>query len=366
MPIRVLHIIGSMRLGGAQVCVKHIVEGNSNPSIEHFLYPLRPANAVIDVDCKRFTYNYPNYDLRKIKAILSICKTEKIDIIHAHLNKPVILALLLKSFTNTKIVVHDHGEVTYKSLASSVYRQCLRLFKNRIDAAITVSYKMESEFKKRIGLTHSRNHMVYNALNKKIFDPSKYSKEKTKAELGLDNIATIIGFAGRLNNVKGVDIAIKTLKLLHEQNKKFKLVIVGDGPDRKKLNYLIEKLGIEDNSVIFTGFRSDVANIINIFDYILIPSRREPFGIIAIESMAMNIPIITSGIGGLSELVRHNETGIVIKSNKAIEYADWIEKLEAQPALRNDICNNAAKLSSKFNRKEYAEKIQAIYSDIIN
>ena len=94
MSIRVLHIIGNLRSGGAQVCLKQIVENNDTQEIEHFIYPLRCKHMDIPIDGHIIKLPYPNYDPRKFYAIFSLCKKYDIDIIHAHLHKPIIGALL--------------------------------------------------------------------------------------------------------------------------------------------------------------------------------------------------------------------------------------------------------------------------------
>jgi N-acetyl-alpha-D-glucosaminyl L-malate synthase BshA len=89
-----------------------------------------------------------------------------------------------------------------------------------------------------------------------------------------------------------------------------KLVLVGDGPDRSECERLSRQLNLGDN-VKFLGKQDALVEILNASDIFLIPSQSESFGLAALEAMACGLPVISSSVGGLPELVRHNETGFI-------------------------------------------------------
>ncbi len=112
MAIRVLHITSSLGQGGAQVCVKYLVE-NAGSGVEPFVYPLRYGGIDISVNGEVAELAYPNYDVRKFFSILRLCREHRIDIIHAHLEKSILGGLLASYFCKGCVVVHEHGLLNY-------------------------------------------------------------------------------------------------------------------------------------------------------------------------------------------------------------------------------------------------------------
>ena len=111
MTVKVLHIIGSLKLGGAQVSVKYLVEQCDAEKIESYLYPLRCREIDIPVDGNIIKYPYRNYDPRKFFAILKICKKYNIDIIHAHWSFPHgLIGLFCNYIYNDKLYIFEPSE----------------------------------------------------------------------------------------------------------------------------------------------------------------------------------------------------------------------------------------------------------------
>jgi hypothetical protein len=103
--IRVLHIIGSLGLGGAQIVLQRIVKHSHSNQFEHFVYPLRSANQTVSIETKVICNPYRNYDPRKFFDILRICRENKIDVIHTHLHKDAVAGLFSTFFLDIPVVV---------------------------------------------------------------------------------------------------------------------------------------------------------------------------------------------------------------------------------------------------------------------
>ena len=128
MAVKVLHIIGSLGCGGAQVALKHIVENIDSEEVTAFIYPLRSREVLMPIEGNIITRAYRNYDPRKFLTILRLCKKHDIDILSSHLTKPIMGCLLASFFHKCKVVVHEHGPVFEKGFQYSFYRFVLRLF----------------------------------------------------------------------------------------------------------------------------------------------------------------------------------------------------------------------------------------------
>jgi glycosyltransferase involved in cell wall biosynthesis len=362
-PIRVLHVIGSLGLGGAQVCVKYIVE-NSPSDFEHFVYPLRSHPRDIPIKGTVLNLTYRNYDPRKFLALVRLCRTYKIDILHAHLPKPIAACLLATFFCKTKVVIHEHGPVLRKKAAFPGYRFLFRILKNRARTFIAVSQAVAEKLQTTFALSADQIQVVYNAVDPAVFDPEKYSRNEARQRLGIDKTAVVLGFIGRLTDQKGVDILIRTLPLVHGLSDNCLLLIAGEGPRRHYLEHLASELGVEKN-VRFLGFCLNIPEIISTFDIGLVPSRHEPFGMVAVELMRMKIPIVTSGANGLKEFITDGKTGLITTANTPSETARCIIKLIGDSNLRKSMIESAYAHSEQFGVARYIEAICRIYAGIM-
>lgn len=167
-------------------------------------------------------------------------------------------------------------------------------------------------------------------------------------------------FAGRLVSRKGVDVALRALSHLHKQGCQIPLSICGDGKERASLEELASNLGLRDY-VMFQGWTApeELAELYGRSEVALIPSRKEPFGIVALEAIASGCPVVASEVGGLPEAI--GDCGILVDPDRPKELADGIETAlqpetrralrEAMPAHvdRHRIGRIAKKYTTLFN-----------------
>jgi len=168
---------------------------------------------------------------------------------------------------------------------------------------------------------------------------------------------------GRFHRCKGADLLVQAAAILCEKDRRFCFVIVGDGPERNRLEELVLRLGLKEN-VIFTGICKNSAEAIKAFDIAVIPSRREAFGISAIEFMRMKIPVVASPVGGLAELVRHEQTGILLDSLTVENIANAVSRIAGEGPLRERLTRNAEQFCRDFNGKRQLRQIENIYKEL--
>ncbi|MBW8036389.1 MAG: glycosyltransferase family 4 protein, partial [Planctomycetes bacterium] len=346
------------------ICLKNIVEHASKDKIEHFIYPLRSKQIDIPIDGNIIKFPYPNYDPRKFFAILRICRQYNIDIIHAHLEKPVIGALLANIICKIPVIVHEHGPVFRKSLKHSIYRIALRALRSRASQFIAVSKATATELSEKAKISKENIKLVYNSVDTARFKPDDDLRKKVRQELNVSEDQNVIGFLGRLARVKGVDLLIEAFALLSRTNPELVLVLAGDGSELDSLKQQANRLGISDK-VIFMGFRSDVSRIINAFDISAIPSRQEPLGIVALELMCAKVPIVCSGVEGLGEIITDGQTGLITPKNTPEKIAACIETLLNDNDLCQKLGENAALFVTGFDVRCQVDAIENIYADML-
>lgn len=363
MKLRVLHIIDHLGLGGAQMAVKNITEKTSNNDIDTVVCALRTSPNAVRINATLINLKYGRYNPYTIAAIARLCRQYKIDIIHAHLEKSIVSSMLASFMCGCKVIVHEHGAI-FRQGTGCVYRLLLKALRSRANVAIANSQATQIALSKALGRTRESIPVISNFIDFTRFDRSLYDRDETRNVLGIAKDKLVIGFVGRLDYCKGADLLLDAGSILAKESDSYRFVIVGDGREKENLVRRSQELGLE-NAVTFTGLRTNPAQVMAGFDIAVIPSRREGFGITAVELMRMGVPVIASAVGGLPELIRHENTGILLEKPDSTCIARAISRLAGDNRLRRNLTDNAEQFSRKFDRKTQIKKIEGIYYDLV-
>lgn len=131
-------------------------------------------------------------------------------------------------------------------------------------------------------------------------------------ELGIPAGNFVFGTVGRLDEQKGIDYLLPAFKEVAGKINKVTLLIVGTGPQQEALQGLSDQLGLAER-VVFTGYRSDVEDLFGLMDAFVLPSRWEGLPMVLMEAMNHSLPIVSTIVGGVPELIRHGETGLLVR-----------------------------------------------------
>jgi glycosyltransferase involved in cell wall biosynthesis len=164
------------------------------------------------------------------------------------------------------------------------------------------------------------------------------TREELRLELGLDG--PTLGFAGRLMAAKALDVALEALCLLPEAA----LLVAGEGPDRTAIERQRAALGLEQR-VTLLGSRSrvEVLRMLRAVDAALLSSRWENFPHVVVEALAVGTPVIATAVGGVPEVVRDGENGLLVPPNDAPALAEAIRRLIGEAGLRERLARAAAR-----------------------
>ncbi|MCH9021989.1 MAG: glycosyltransferase family 4 protein [Planctomycetes bacterium] len=347
------------------MCLKNIVEHSNDRQIRHIVYSLRKKPIEVAIDSEVLVSAFPNYDPRKMLELFRMCRRQRIDIIQAHLHKPAILALVAAFFCKAKIIVHEHGPIFSVGIQFSLYRLLLRLFRRKADLFIAVSNATSQRLVKKAHIDPDKITVLYNPIDPDRFDPDHTLREKMRKHLQIATDDIVLGFVGRLHHVKGADILIDAMALLLKKSPHYLLLILGDGPQRHSLEAQAKRLAIH-HRVRFLGFQENVPQLIGAFDIAVVPSRQEAFGLVAVEFMQAKIPLVSSAVEGLKEIVTHDETAWVTTQNTPAQISQGVEKLRQNLTLRNRLAESAWKFSRMFSIDSYVDRIEKLYHQMTN
>ena len=359
MKIRVLHVIDHLGYGGAPVAVKNMAERISGDEIEIIVCALRTNPDAMEIKTKSINLTYGRYNPLAFWAVIKLCKDHKIDIIHAHLQKSVINCLLVGYFCKAKIIIHEHGPI-FRGGTGSLYRLLLRMLGSRASMAIANSQATQAALQKTTGLDEEFVSVVSNFIDFSRFDRTLYDRDRAREKLGITSGQKVVGFVGRLDPCKGVDLLINAAAILCGKDERYRFIIVGQGRQRQQFEQLVLRLGLKEK-VAFTGLCRNPAELMIAFDVAVVPSRREAFGIAAVELMRMKVPVIASAIGGLVEVVQHDNTGILLDKLDEQSIAEAVERLVRQDVLRESLTVNAEEFSRRFDGEEQVRQIADLY-----
>ncbi|OGF60109.1 MAG: hypothetical protein A2Y62_16855 [Candidatus Fischerbacteria bacterium RBG_13_37_8] len=288
----------------------------------------------------------------------SFVKSFQPDIIHSHLYSGELLVCLYKMLFRNPI--------TCVSSVQSLRRQLRKrniLTKNIVDALVRKYYRKIiacSEAVKHELITNGYGqHMIeviYNGIDFSKFIPPK--REPVLPE------KPVIGFIGRLATYKGTDIFIKAIPPVIKEYPSSIFWIIGDGTEKEHLIRMVQDLGII-NHVQFWGFQTNTAQFLSQFSLLAVPSLTEPLGIVALEGLAMSLPVIASNIEGLKEIIQHDETGYLVEPGSSNELAKRIiEVLHNYPSACKVAAKGNAYCKMHFNIQSLSEKQLKLYQSL--
>jgi len=234
-----------------------------------------------------------------------------------------------------------------------------RIWANKIlsywtDCYLSVSKAVQREcVEKTHNFANKPSYVLYNAIDANRF-PEKGFKKK---DFGLEGKVVFAG-VGRLVEQKNFDLLIEAYALYRlDGNRDNALLIIGDGPLRARLEFLVEKYGLE-NSVKFLGYRVDVPNILNIVDLLIMPSSYEGFPIAHLEAMYMGIPSIVSPFVPSKEVAGES---CIVSNNVPEEISNKIKLIIEDIGLYNQMSCQARDIAQGFLIEEHINELKKKY-----
>ena len=288
---------------------------------------------------------------------------KQVDLFHCQWAIPSgFVALIIKKIYKKPFIVTTRGIDLHLSLNNYLWKKALLITLNNADYitsnnAIHIEELKKFTSKKKLVLMP--NGLDYNIYKFK-------NKNEARIKLNLGNKQKIILYVGFLIERKRVDVLINIFNKLTKKHDFLKLIIVGEGPLHTDLKNLAEALNIKDK-IIFTGEvkPNKVVDYMNASDIFVLPSSYEGRPNVIIEAMACKLPVVTTNVGDVSELIKNGKEGFVVNNDN--EMYNSIEKLLSDKNLRNKLSNAAFESVKKSNPNWSicAKEYKKIYNKIL-
>jgi glycogen(starch) synthase len=301
------------------------------------------------------------------KKIASLSHQEKFDIIHTHDWLTTSAGIATKNFLNKPFVCTVHsteiGRVQELRSPDSYMIDGLEwwmMFEAKL--VMLCSNSMKTEISDHFHLPSEKVNVIPNAI-----DVSEYSRNVDRGAVrrryGIGPNDKLVVYIGRLVPQKGVEYLIKAVPQIVRQHGEAKFLVSGDGWSRSHLEDMAASTG-HGNKIRFLGFISDSERVelLKSGDALVIPSIYEPFGIVALEGMAAGIPIVASNVGGLSEIIENDRTGMLAYKENPESIAWCVSKVLSDDGYSKWLTQNAKKkVDEVYSWESVAKKVTEVY-----
>ena len=361
---KVAHVTFDMRIGGAEQVILNLVKNT-----DHSLYdisilcldrPIGPFGISLQNNGTKVVSfaRRPGFDIELIRTLRRYVLSHCIDILHCHQYSPYVYGVLAAMGTKCRVIFTEHGR--FHPDQRKLKRILINPLLSRITDHITaISMATKNALVRYENFPPGKIRVIYNGI-----DDTRYRllpDPNFKESLGLPASGFILGTVARLDSIKNQALMIRGLRTVLQTCPDTYLLLVGDGPERERLEKLAADLQLSSH-ILFTGFRQDTHHFYKIMDIFLLTSFSEGTAMTLLEAMASSLPCIATGVGGNPEIVQDRETGVIIANDNEDALAQSILALhENKDQLRNLGLAGRRRFEEHFTVRKMVGEYQKIY-----
>jgi glycosyltransferase involved in cell wall biosynthesis len=305
------------------------------------------------------------FDLSVIPALRGIVEARETDLIITNSVKSHFLMWRSRLWRKHPWVAFHHG-YTDTDRKMRLYNRLDRWSLPHADRLVTVCHAFAQELSGSTGVPTDKISVQHNAIRREpLVSPGV--GETLRIRLGIGDSERIVLSVGRLSREKAQVDLIEACKSLRKTKPDlaFKVIIVGDGPERSRLEAAVESFGGRD-CVVFTGQVKEVQPFYAIADVFALPSHSEGSPNVLLEAMIANLPIVATEVGGVPEMLANNESALLVPPNDPPSLATAISSLLTDKVLAQRLATAADTLvDSQFDPRTYARSLVKIYREVI-
>jgi glycosyltransferase involved in cell wall biosynthesis len=309
----------------------------------------------------------PVQDLRAFFCLWRLMIQEKPSIVHTHTSKPGILGRWAAKMAGVPIIVHTpHGHVFFGHfgpLASRFFLMVERLMAFITDRMVALTEGESNDYIAFSICDPDKIVTIHSGVEIDRYMTAEVDIEDKKKSLGLDPKGLVVGTVGWLLPIKGPMYLLKAMARVWQSHPETSLVFVGKGDLEKELRE--EALRMEASGrVSFLGWRDDIPEIMQILDIFVLPSLNEGMGRVLVEAMAAGKPVVASRVGGIPDLVKHGQNGLLVEPGDITGLSLAIRKLLIDKKMRDEMGMKGRTMAQNFGVEKMVEKIDALYSSL--
>ena len=384
-PIKVLHILPTVEegkgIGGAEKLILFMSEQIS-PEKASFAIAYHVPSRLSDSERTKVEEEFlsrgvkvdtfrskSKFDLTAVSQLTRIIRSRDIDVIHSHQPRVDFFGAIASKLTGVPLVITRHLSIkdTFRnSLKGKIYEFIDSEISLRFSYLVcAVSSQIADDLIKSRLVPAKKVRVVYNGISVESMH-NKVSGKTIRSQFKIPDRIPLVGIIARLNTQKGHEYFIRAASGVIRKNPEVKFLIVGDGP----LKGTLEKLAVElktGSSIIFAGYRTDIAQIVSELDMVVLSSLSEGLPVVILEAMALGKPIVSFSVGGVPEIVENRKTGLLVKEKDVTALTEAILEL-AEDREKAVIMGEAGRrlAREKFGIEKTVGEYLSIYSALLD
>ena len=380
MTVRVLHAITRLTLGGSSENTIASCVALDRAGFECTLAAsFRESDAASLADARRRGCRVvdlpalgrevaPLADLTALAQILRLIRRERPAIVHTHTSKAGFIGRLAAVIARVPAVIHQpHGHVFYGYYSprrTAVFTALERRAARWTDRIVTLTDRGAAEHLAR-GIGRAAQYVaVPSGVPTAELRAAAPTRTEARARLGLDPDTFVVVGLGRLVPIKGFDLLVRALPAVAAEIPSTRVVLVGDGAERGRLDALACALGVGAR-LDLAGEVFGVTTHLAAADVLAVPSRNEGMGRVMVEAMALRIPVVATAVGGIPDVVVDGECGRLVAPEDADAFSAALIELGRDEALRRKLGEAAEVRAESFSASVAREKLLAVYADLV-
>ena len=378
-PIRVLHVITRLTLGGSAENTVASALGLMQAGYECTLATglagsdddvvadaRRRGCAVVDV--ASLHREVGARDLVALGELVRLMRRQRPAIVHTHTSKAGFTGRLAARIARVPVVIHQpHGHIFYGYYGprtTAFYVALERLAARWTDVIITLTARGTEEHLAR-GIGRPEHYVsVPSGVPTAALRGRAPARAGARARLGLAPDDFAVAALGRFVPVKGFDLLVAALPRLAQAVPGARLLLIGDGPERERLAALATRLGVSARITV-TGATSDVGAYLAAADVFAAPSRNEGMGRALVEAMALGLPVVGAAVGGIPAVVTDGVCGRLVPADDVEALAQALTDLARDAALRDKLGAGAVERAEAFSTIVADTAMLAVYDGLV-
>jgi glycosyltransferase involved in cell wall biosynthesis len=316
---RVLHVVPSFGLGGMERIIGAIVDGTA----QHCHHIILSLSGTLDAkvwiengSAQYIPFVKPPTQRRFFLSLYRQVRNIRPQILMSY-NWGAIDAIWLGRLARVQSILHsEHGYNIDEAKSTNRKRDVARALLYPLSSkVIVVSHDQQTLMKQKYHVQDQKVVFIPNGVDTQYYTPDEGERKHTRAVLGLHEQDVVLGFVGRLDPVKNLDFLLQVFALSVRQSQRLKLLIIGDGPERRRLENRCQQQNLQSD-VVFTGQQERILPYLRALDIFLVTSLREQMPMTVLEAMAVGVPVVASNVGEIPYIVTDGIDGFVHRLDK--------------------------------------------------
>lgn len=367
-PVRVLHLIVTLTVGGAEdhilSLVRNLERERFNPTVccigESGPIGIEIRNAGVPVFALG-RLEKGGFDRKIIPQLTGLMRREKIGLVHSHMYHANFYGRLSAFRAGIPIVCSVHNTYTRPKFHRRIANWWLGKNTPRILAG---SEAIRNDIVNYDRVIPQKVLVIPYGVDTEKFDVP-LGREEARRKLGLPEGGFIVGTVGRLEEQKAQIYLVEAVGMLRRQGEQVTLLLVGSGREEERLREKVRREGLSDN-VIFLGTRRDLPDLFRAMDVFSLSSLWEGFPIALLSAMAAGLPVVVTQVGGIPEIVRDGENGLLVPPGDAKKLAAALNRFREDPVTASSCGKSAAETIRKgYSHRRTTQKVMEVYEEVL-